>query len=156
MGTTLPYPGLRPFDCDEVDIFFGREEQVDQMVAKLARYRFLAVIGSSGSGKSSLVRAGLVPWLKAGGMPEAGSSWRCAVMRPENRPMHNLAKALLDDQALGRERAGRPEALGIVGATLARGPLGVVDVLCETRLPERTNLLIVVDQFEEIFRFSRE
>jgi len=156
METVLPYPGLRPFNSNEVDIFFGREEQVDQLVTRLARYRFLAVIGSSGSGKSSLVRAGLVPWLKTGGMPEAGSHWRCAVMRPENRPMHNLANALLDEGALGPERGGRHEALGILGATLARGPLGVIDVLRETPLEENVNLLIVVDQFEEIFRFCRE
>ena len=59
-----PFPGLRPFQEDEEYLFFGREKQVDRMVDKLAATRFLAVIGSSGSGKSSLVNCGLRPALR--------------------------------------------------------------------------------------------
>jgi len=56
-----PYPGLRPFERGEDLLFFGRDEQVDQLLDKLDDSHFLAVLGSSGSGKSSLVRAGLLP-----------------------------------------------------------------------------------------------
>ncbi len=78
-----PYPGLRPFRSDESDIFFGRETQTDEMVQRLKTSRFLAVVGTSGCGKSSLVRAGLVAALETGlmGVPE-GARWRFAVMRP--------------------------------------------------------------------------
>ena len=55
----LPYPGLRPFESYEADVFFGREDHTDRLLEILQRERFLAVIGPSGSGKSSLVRAGL-------------------------------------------------------------------------------------------------
>jgi putative ribosome biogenesis GTPase RsgA len=61
-----PFPGLRPFRENETHLFFGRENQVDAMVDKLAATNFLAVIGTSGSGKSSLVNCGLRPALRQG------------------------------------------------------------------------------------------
>jgi hypothetical protein len=64
-----PYPGLRPFERHEADIFVGRERQVDAMVDRLAKHCLLAVTGSSGSGKSSLVRAGLLEALETGLLP---------------------------------------------------------------------------------------
>src|SRR5215831_7698413 len=96
-----PYPGLRAFERDEADIFFGREKQVDAMVDRLARYRLLAVTGASGCGKSSLVRAGLLEALEMGLLVEAGPLWRFAIMRPREHPMAELASALL--KALGGE-----------------------------------------------------
>ena len=63
-----PYPGLRPFDADEADLFFGREEHIFEMFTLLENHRFLAVVGASGSGKSSLVRAGLLPRLLSVGL----------------------------------------------------------------------------------------
>ena len=64
--SSSPYPGLRPRERGEADIFFGREEHVDKLLAKLGERRFLAVIGPSGCGKSSLVRAGLLGALETG------------------------------------------------------------------------------------------
>src|SRR5262249_24403225 len=71
-----PFPGLRPFTENEEHLFFGRENQVDAMVDKLAATHFLAVVGTSGSGKSSLVNCGLRPSLSRGLMARAGTSWR--------------------------------------------------------------------------------
>ena len=76
-----PFPGLRPFRDDEEHLFFGRENQVDAMVDKLAETRFLAVVGTSGSGKSSLVNCGLRPALRRGLMTRAGTAWRMAQFR---------------------------------------------------------------------------
>jgi ABC-type sulfate/molybdate transport systems ATPase subunit len=70
---TRPYPGLRPFERDEDAIFFGREEQTDQLLKKLGETRFVAVLGSSGSGKSSLVFAGVLPALEGGFLASAGA-----------------------------------------------------------------------------------
>src|SRR3954451_5308729 len=89
-----PYPGLRPFRPEEVEFFFGREEQIDQLLEKLASGRFVGVVGTSGCGKSSLVMAGLIPSLQAGLLGEGRINWQFAVMRPGNRPMSNLATAL--------------------------------------------------------------
>jgi energy-coupling factor transporter ATP-binding protein EcfA2 len=152
----MPYPGLRPFEQYEADIFFGREEQTDELIRKLDTTRFLAVIGPSGCGKSSLVRAGMMAGLKTGYMARAGPEWRMAVMRPSSSPLDNLAAALLKEDALGPERCDTPEMAAIVAAILRRGPLGLAEVLRETPLPDGTNLLLLVDQFEEIFRFRQE
>lgn len=95
-----PFPGLRPFETDEYRLFFGREGQADALIARLQRSRFLAVVGTSGSGKSSLVRAGLLPALRGGMMAGAGSGWRIAIMRPGSDPIGNLALALADKDVL--------------------------------------------------------
>src|SRR5262245_13861863 len=89
-----PFPGLRPFEYSERFLFFGRSDQSGKMIDKLSDTRFLAVVGTSGSGKSSLVRAGLLPALYGGFMAGAGSAWRVAIMRPGNDPIGNLAHAL--------------------------------------------------------------
>ncbi len=70
-----PFPGLRPFDFEQHHLFFGRQEQVDRLLEVLEAKRFLAVLGPSGSGKSSLVRAGLVPCLYEGRLTDAGRDW---------------------------------------------------------------------------------
>jgi len=151
-----PYPGLRPFSEDEAELFFGREEQTDQLLDRLQRTRFLAVVGPSGCGKSSLVRAGMIAALQTGLMSGTGAHWRIAQMRPGARPLWRLASALAAPEALDIERQGGATALAFADATLRRGPLGLVELLQERWLPEGANLLLLVDQFEEIFRFRQE
>src|SRR5215471_17300358 len=104
MITQIPYPGLRPFERSESDIFFGREEQTDQLLRRLESCHFLAIVGPSGCGKSSLVRAGMIAGLETGYMATAGARWRVATMRPGGCPFSKLAAALLDKAALGAER----------------------------------------------------
>ena len=82
-----PFPGLRPFREDEEYLFFGRETQVDTMVDKLGEHHFLAVVGTSGSGKSSLVNCGLRPALYRGLLSAAGTHWRVARFRPGGNPI---------------------------------------------------------------------
>src|SRR6185369_17423623 len=89
-----PFPGLRPFETDEDLLFFGRDDQSDEILKRLRCNRFVAVVGTSGSGKSSLIKAGLLPSLHGGFMVKAGSRWRIAVFRPGDHPVHNLAVAL--------------------------------------------------------------
>jgi energy-coupling factor transporter ATP-binding protein EcfA2 len=156
MTTPSPYPGLRPFQQDEAHLFFGREAQVEDMLARLEDHRFLVVVGTSGCGKSSLVRAGLLPALEQGFLSDAKPNWRMAVMRPGSAPFDNLTAALLDEAALGRERQHASQAAALLQATLRRGPLGLVEAVAESHLSEDTNLLLVVDQFEEIFRYRKQ
>ncbi|HET7113198.1 MAG TPA: tetratricopeptide repeat protein, partial [Pyrinomonadaceae bacterium] len=150
-----PFPGLRPFETEEYRLFFGREGQSDTLLERLQRTRFLAVVGTSGSGKSSLIRAGLMPALRGGLMAGVGSGWRIAVMRPGGDPIGNLAAELVKDDVLPAAGAGLPpdEAEAVIDATLRGGSLGIVDVARHGRLGEHEKLLIVVDQFEELFRF---
>ncbi len=151
-----PFPGLRPFEFDESHLFFGRDGQSEQLIAKLSRTHFLAVVGTSGSGKSSLVRAGFLPALWGGFMTSAGSAWRVAILRPGNDPIGNLARALNTPDVFGSElEENSAIQTAIAESTLRRGSLGLVDTLRQAVMVEGENLLIVVDQFEEIFRFAR-
>jgi hypothetical protein len=149
-----PFPGLRPFERDQADLFFGREGQSDELLRRLRENWFLAVVGTSGSGKSSLVRAGLVASLHRGLMRAAGSGWRIATFRPGDDPIGNLARALSAPDVIGTDAKDSLHAMTIE-VVLRRGALGLVEVVAEARLPAGENLLVVVDQFEELFRFQR-
>ena len=152
-----PYPGLRPFEESEEDLFFGRGEQIDRMLRTLERHRFLGVVGGSGCGKSSLVRAGLLPAVRGGFLSQAGADWKIAVLRPGDRPMTRLAEALHTSTATdGSTDAGvGAEAVALTEATLFSGSRGLVEALNELSVPADVETLVVVDQFEEVFRFRR-
>ena len=152
---TNPFPGLRPFESTEDHLFFGRDGQSDELLRRLRRSRFLAVLGTSGSGKSSLVRAGMLPSLFGGLMTQAGSDWRVALFRPGHDPIGHLAAALASDQVLGSGGDDAALQKTIIEATLRRSALGLVETTRQARIPANENLLVVVDQFEEIFRFRR-
>jgi Flp pilus assembly protein TadD len=145
----LPYPGLRAFSRDESDLFFGREGCVDAMVDRLAATRFLAVLGASGSGKSSLVRTGLFDALEIG-LHAAGTRWRIVDMHPGGQPMRNLAAGL---QGLIAEQPGATD-VDLLKGFLARGPRSIVEWCLDGHLEPDWNLLILVDQFEELFRYQ--
>ncbi len=146
-----PFPGLRSFRSDEDYLFFGREEQTLELVTRLQRNRFIAVVGTSGRGKSSLVRCGLLSRLQGGGMVEAGAHWEIAVMHPGGDPLRHLATALLDAGLHDREAE---DALPHLLATLGRSQFGLIEAVRQAAIPAKTNFLLVVDQFEEIFRYD--
>lgn len=150
-----PFPGLRPFLLEDSPLFFGRDGLSAELLSRLSEARFLAVIGTSGSGKSSLVRAGLLPLLRGGFMGEAGSDWRVAVMRPGNGPIAELARALNEPDVLGLTIADNAEAQYTIIHETLRGTTGLVQIVRQAGLAEREeNLLVVVDQFEELFRYT--
>jgi energy-coupling factor transporter ATP-binding protein EcfA2 len=142
-----PFVGLRAFGVADAELFFGREAQVARLVARLRETRFLATVGASGCGKSSLVLAGLIPALQ-----RAGSSWRIAVMRPGSAPAAALASVLARTQVLG-ERSADPDApRAAMLQALQHDEFGLVDIVHQARLRKGESLLVVVDQFEELFR----
>ena len=122
-----PFKGLEPFDVGDAELFFGRERLVAELVARLPGTSLLGVIGPSGSGKSSAVRAGLLPALAAGVLP-GSERWTRVLLRPGEQPGAALAGAL--------GGVSLPAALG--------------------RLEPGTRLLVVVDQFEEVFTVCTE
>jgi WD40 repeat protein len=165
METNNPFPGLRPFEPGETHLFFGRDGQSEQIILRLGRTHFLAVVGTSGSGKSSLVRAGLLPALQGGLMASAGSGWRVAMFRPGHDPVGNLARTLASPEVFGAEGDVEEEMrAALTEATLRRSSLGLLEVVRQARggaagsaarLKPSENLLVVVDQFEELFRFRQ-
>ena len=159
----FPYPGLRPFRRDESDIFFGRDGDITRLTKRLANYHFIAVVGNSGSGKSSLIQAGLLARLNLGVI--RGQHWRTAKMRPGNYPFRSLSIALLRDTKKAEELALREEylhhhqprikpegAVSVLENELSGDPNTSYQIL-EKILPDNHNLLIIVDQFEELFRY---
>ena len=154
MVDRAPYPGLRSFRADESDIFFGRDDCVDAMLDRLAATRFLVVLGSSGIGKSSLVKTGLLSALQMGLARGAGSSWLIVDFRPgqpEGSPLRNLARGLLDKSG----QPVTPENISRIRTQFMReGPRALLNWCRAGHLPAGTNLLLLVDQFEELFRYQ--
>ena len=143
-GVATPFQGLRYFDEEQVDLFFGRDDQIREALEKLGESRFVTVIGSSGSGKSSLVRAGLFPALRSGLLRDVSPHWRIVKSMPGEMPIRALARAMED--VFGSRG---------IELTLRRGPLGLVEAAAQCGLAPNENLLIFIDQFEEIFRYER-
>ena len=127
-----PYPGMLPFREADAARFFGRDAEVAEMVERLRLHRFLAVIGPSGSGKSSLVLAGLLPALRSSGLFGSGE-WLPVVFRPGATPVEALRLAL----------GGAADPTTAIEAMLSRQP-------------DASRLLLVCDQFEEAFTVGRE
>jgi WD40 repeat protein len=140
-----PYKGLRAFGETDAADFHGRDALVGELVRALADHRLVAVVGPSGIGKSSVVKAGLVPALRTGALP-GSEEWLVTDMFPGSYPYDQLAAALL------RVAVERPE--GLV-EELARDELGIRRVVNRT-LPAEGELLLVVDQFEELFTLTAE
>jgi hypothetical protein len=154
-----PFPGLRPFEEEEEHLFFGREKAVTELLSRLRTCRFLTVSGISGSGKSSLVKAGLLPALYRGFMAQVGSGWRVALFRPGSDPIGNLSAALAQAGIFwengNRDEEGDSFWHDFIETTLRRSSRGLVESVKQARLAKHENLLIVVDQFEELFRFGQ-
>jgi energy-coupling factor transporter ATP-binding protein EcfA2 len=147
-----PFPGLRPFETREAHLFFGRERQCDELLVRLANRRMVAVVGASGSGKSSLVRAGLIPALERGYLPSAGTTWRIAVCRPGADPLGNLSASLCACVGLAESEAKRRARE--IQTTLEDSSRGLV-AAARSLLADDERLLLVVDQFEEVFRYRQ-
>lgn len=148
-----PYPGLRPFRASESYLYFGRSTQIDDLLAELRDSRFVAVMGASGSGKSSLVAAGLLPALHGGFSTRMGSRWLVASFRPGGNPIHNLAAALVAPDVLGSGDFDPALAVPRMEAALRRSDLGLADAARQDERLTDARLLVIVDQFEELFRF---
>lgn len=124
---SCPYPGMAPFRAEESAYFFGREAEVELLLQQLRHHPFITIIGPSGSGKSSLVFAGLLPALQRSGLFGEGS-WAVRTMRPGEHPL-----------------AALQHALGVM--TLEQLELAAL----LTADPAAKRLLLIVDQFEELF-----
>ena len=149
IGLRQPYPGLRPFEPDEAMKFYGRETHTVELLRRLSENRFIAVVGSSGSGKSSLVRAGLLPALYRGRLIGATSQWRICMMRPGDAPMKSLAESLAERKVFSNDEDAVLQAV-------RRSSLGLVRAVRASQFAAGESLLLVVDQFEELFRFVKE
>ena len=162
-----PYRGLEAFRPEDARFFFGRDHLTGWLISALRRevraaqgVRFLGVLGPSGSGKSSVVLAGLVPKLKAGSI-EGSERWKVAILRPGDNPLERLtekvvpkAREVRPDPSLS-ELGEQEDLLSRLRANAddAPGALNRYVGLKFSNEPDDRRLVIVVDQFEEVFTY---
>ena len=148
-----PYRGLELFDVEHAPLFFGREALTEWLLDALKRKpsrvenRFLAIVGASGSGKSSLARAGLLAALKEGKL-DGSASWPRAICRPGAEPFFSLAKALT---SLAPESVSAVVFDRLQGRKDGERSLHVAAGLVLGEPPRAERLVVLVDQFEEVF-----
>ena len=154
-----PYPGLRPFAETEQRLFFGRASQINEILQRLEKTSFAVLTGGSGSGKSSIVNAGVIPALRRKQLASRGDFWLVATFSPKDRPFRNLASALakLIKPLPGVDLVDDVEQTLLEANSLAGFFERYEDriMLEDGQAPESrksANLLIFCDQFEEIFR----
>ena len=141
LAPSNPYKGLRPFEETDADTFFGRETLVNRLLTQLQNANFLALVGPSGSGKSSVVKAGVIPSIRVGKV-ESADHWFIATMVPGSHPIQELTEALLsvatDNDAVAFDPEFKDEK------RLSR-------ITQQLYKDSQSTILLFIDQFEEIF-----
>jgi hypothetical protein len=152
-----PYRGLLAFTEDDAPLFYGRDAFADDLLLKARRcLKLIAVVGPSGTGKSSVVQAGLLPRLRRERAPNA--TWEALIFRPGNRPFHNLANELVALYETSLSKTQQMLEANDLGDALANNKLPldvpIAEALKATQWANR--LLFIVDQFEELFTPTNE
>ena len=144
-----PFPGLRPFAPEDSELFFGREPESDEVIFKLLKNRYITVLGSSGNGKSSLINGGVLPKIMNVKTGES-SVWRTISFSPGNDPFGNMAsaiaKVITDPGKKSIERS-------VILSGLLDNPVSFSDVVRNYLIKHDDNILLIIDQFEELFRY---
>ena len=150
-----PFPGLRPFSMDECHLFFGRESHIEEILLKLSQKRSVAVLGYSGSGKSSLMYSGVIPMLYGGFMTDTGPNWKVLVTRPGGSPLRSLVESVVN--LLVEEGRLEPEDVpiqrAIILSVLRNSSDGLMEIVRYVQTHLRENVFLLIDQFEELFRY---
>lgn len=146
-----PYRGLQYFDYTEEDAkyFYGRKALTDQLLEKVRVGNFLAVLGNSGSGKSSVVRAGLLYQLTLGRL-SGSDTWQIRIFQPGEHPLESLARAFLDSGLSDIERASQ---LAQSEELIDKGSVGLGQLI---KAVDTKRVLLMVDQFEEVFTLCKD
>jgi len=153
---SCPYRGLEPFEAEHAAFYFGREEMVKRLVAKVKESAFVAVVGPSGSGKSSLVRAGLVAALREDALP-GSRHWTVRFFRPGADPLRALAIPLTDLLEPATDDIDRTAQIRKLADYLREGKFSLADFVAQmwSQMREKkrdlSRLVLIADQFEELY-----
>jgi WD40 repeat protein/energy-coupling factor transporter ATP-binding protein EcfA2 len=147
-----PFPGIRNFEPEEDFLFFGRDEQIRNMLGILAEKHFLALIGYSGSGKSSLIKAGIIPAIQKGKMESVGhAGWETIYFRPGDDPFESFAASLY--YLFGLDAPDQETFVKEAVEFMKNEATSFDDIYNKYNTHKHKNWLVFIDQFEEIFRF---
>jgi WD40 repeat protein len=153
IANICPYRGLQFFREEDATFFFGRAGAVETMLHAMGRHRLVALVGASGSGKSSVARAGLIPAFRKGAL---GRTWEIATLVPTDRPLHALSAALMPFLEPELRETERLVEINRQAEFFAAQQLGLRDVV--RRVLEKQlgtdRLLLVVDQWEELYTLA--
>jgi WD40 repeat protein/energy-coupling factor transporter ATP-binding protein EcfA2 len=141
-----PYPGIRSFEIEESELFFGRGAQIKDLYSILDKTKFIAITGASGSGKSSLVKAGLIPELH-----KDSKTWMHHIFRPGNDPIGNFARSV--SQSFKTDEVEKYMSPQAIEKLLRESNTPFKDIFLKHHSDKQH--LIYIDQFEEIFRFRQ-
>ncbi len=142
-----PYLGLQPFSNEDSNLFFGREQFVEELSQQLSSKRFLTLAGSSGSGKSSLIKAGLIPFLQKNNDSFGGRPWHIIQVYPGFEPLRNLIRAFSSEEETAKgTQLNKTDSQSIIKNAL--------DSFKKSFPLKEENILIVIEQFEEVFGFA--
>jgi ABC-type oligopeptide transport system ATPase subunit len=147
-----PYKGLEYFDFNDEDpkYFHGRTRLTDELLEKVRKGNYLAVVGASGSGKSSVVRAGLLHQLKLGERVSGSSQWAIHIFRPDKHPLQSLARVFVQDDLSEIDRA---DQLSKAQALIDAGAIGLGQIITASKA---SRVVLVIDQFEECFTLCQD
>ena len=152
--TKNPFVGLRPYKISEKNIFYGRESEVESMLSTLQKNKFVLLTGPSGSGKSSLINAGLIPRLKNGFTGQAGTDWSICHFRPGFSPINNLSYSLSCGELVSDGKPKTSDFKYYKDSILEFQSLSVAKIYNESEISKNKNLLIIIDQIEDLFVFQ--
>ena len=147
-----PYKGLEYFDCNDQDpeYFYGREKLTDKLLDRVRQNNFLAILGASGSGKSSVLRAGLLHQVQLGRKLAGSENWQIKIMLPGDHPLQNLALSWLKADLADVERA---KQLQDIKSLLKQGTEGLITLV---QADTASRIILVIDQFEEAFTLCQD
>ncbi len=154
MSNICPYPGLRPFTEEESIFFKGRDLHIQQIVKLLEINKMAFITGASGDGKSSMVYAGVIPYIRAGFFKSQYNSWLIVDFKPHRNPLEAMSKAVSAEFGINYNHCAEELTLGFSSLIEIYKNSGYYVTDTPDAVNKGKNLLIIADQFEEIFTNS--
>lgn len=148
-----PFPGLRSYKFSETHLFYGQDNVTLRVLNQLLEHRFVAILGGAGVGKTSFINCGLKPYFYSGIVGSTNINWHIIHTRPSNNPILNLAEAINNEEFNEKIPEKNKIQTQITYNILKRGKSGFIEVLKHRKTEKQDKYLLVIDQFEDIFRF---
>tara|TARA_B100001250_G_scaffold413097_1_gene446118 strand:+ start:1610 stop:4789 length:3180 start_codon:yes stop_codon:yes gene_type:complete len=151
-----PFPGLFPYALDQSNDFFSREKEVESILEILQKNRLVTISSNAGTGKSSIINAGIIPRLINGFPGQSGRDWAICKFRPGISPIKNICSALVNKGTLYNDNKAKStdfdEYLKIIEK---EGQVSLINIYKSSDIYENKNLLIVIDQIEDLFIYNK-